>query len=138
MNIRKVEKNDLQLLANLLVESYEEGWSIQRALEYLEKFYDFEPDGCLLAEDGEKILGAVFAYSYYKKDIFIVFLQELFVAPNARHKGIAREIISKLRNSFEENPRIKVTPQVNAPNSVFNFYNSLGFDKEKIFSFYDE
>lgn len=137
MDIRKIEDSDLGPLVELYLKAYESDWSPQEALAYLTKFHRFEPSSCLLARTDDRLLGAVFAFSYTKLGRNILFLQEIFVDPDSRHKGAGRALISKLREALG-GPRVNVTPLVKADTNVLNFYNSLGFEQDEFVTFYDD
>lgn len=136
MNLQSIEEKDLHHLGELMAKAYDGEWTAAQAERYLAKFLQFEPESCKMAlgDDG-KAIGAIFAYSYYKKDQLILFIQELFVDPGTRKKGLGKQLVTALRDGFTENPRVKVTPLVNAPNSVLNFYNSLGFESDTTSAF---
>lgn len=140
MQVRRVKESDLARLAEIYVDAYREQHEddAEKAKGYLAKFFAFEPDRCYVAEEaGGELVGAVFAYSYTKLGRAVLFLQELFVAPDRRHKGYGRKLVSKLRDDFGK-ARVKVVPLVKADTGVLNFYNSLGFEKDQVFSFFDE
>jgi ribosomal protein S18 acetylase RimI-like enzyme len=138
-NIRKIEPNELDTLAALYVRAYGDGWTVPQAKRYLEKFYGFEPASCLAARDESgRIVGAVLAYSYYRKEQLVLFVQELFVDPDFRNRGYGRSLLSTLRGAFAVSPAVNITPIVNAPPGLLAFYNSLGFGREQAFTFYDE
>jgi ribosomal protein S18 acetylase RimI-like enzyme len=137
MEIRNIEESDLGPLVEIYLKAYESDWAPQEALAYLMKFFRFEPGSCLMAVDGNRVLGAVFSFSYTKLGKNILFLQEIFVDPDSRHQGAARALIGKLREALG-GPRVKVTPLVKADTNVLNFYNSLGFEQDEFVTFYDD
>jgi len=138
MEIRPLREEELPAIARVYLRAYPEPWSEEGAVAYLGKFRGFEPDSCLVGIDGGAIAGAVFAFSYQKQQNLVVYIQELFVDPDRQHRGVGKKLVSALRSSFTQNPRIKVKPMVKADTKVLNFYNSLGFDSEKLFTFFDE
>ena len=136
MEIQSIQEKDLHHLGELMASSYGDEWTPAQCERYLAKFFKFEPESCkMVVGDEGKAQGAIFAYSYYKKDQLILFIQELFVDQNTRNSGIGKKLVSSLRESFTENPRVKITPLVNAPTSVLNFYNSLGFESDTTSAF---
>lgn len=138
MEIKPLRKERLDAVTDVFMKAYD-GWKRDVARGYLERFHDIEPESCLVAvENDGKIVGAVLGYSYRRKDDYILFIQELFVDPDARHKGYGRALVEALRGSFVENPKVNVTPLVKADTTVLNFYNSLGFEADQMVSFYDE
>ena len=139
MEIRRMQPGDLEGAARLYLEAYRAKWTEAGARTYLERFYRFQPDSCLVAVEADaRIVGAVLAYSYEKETGPVLFIQELFVQPSLRKQGCGKKLVSALRDSFSEKMQVKITPLVKADTSVLNFYNSLGFEREKAFTFFDE
>ena len=138
MNIRTMQRADLDDATLAFIAAYGEGWTREQAKSYLTKFFGFEPESCLVAEDEQKqIVGAVLGYSYPRQSDLVLFVQELFVRPDGRSKGVGRELVTKLRAKFTH-PKINIKPLVKAPESVHSFYNHLGFERDQAFTFYDE
>ena len=137
MDIRNMQAADLDAVAGALVVAYGEGWTHAQAKSYLAKFFGFEPESCLVAIDGGAIAGAVLGYSYPREADLVLFVQELFVRPDARSKGIGRALVTQLRARFTQ-PKVNIKPLVKAPPNVHSFYNQLGFEREQAFTFYDE
>lgn len=139
MKVRKLEEMDLGPLAKLYVQAYQHHHAdetIETARPYLEKFYRFEPTSCFVVEEeGGRLAGAVLGYTYQKFGRPVLFLQELFVDPEARHKGYGRELVAALREAVGQHFSVKVVPLIKADTAVLNFYNSLGFEQEQVFSF---
>ena len=102
ITIRQCIETDLQPCGVLLQEiyaepPYEESWPESRAKAYLESFFRIDADGALVATDNEdKIVGAVFGFSYPWQVGSIFFIQELFVAGQYRGKGIARDLVKQV------------------------------------------
>lgn len=137
MAIRQITHHDLVKITNVFLEAYQ-GWTEDVARRYLMKFYNFEPESCLVAlDENDQPVGAILGYSYQREKSLVLFIQELFVAPGARNKGYAKALVTALRKSFAENPLVKVKPLVDAPTQVLNFYNSLGFEQEMSFTLQD-
>ena len=112
--------------------------NVEGARAYVEKFYRFEPESCHVAAQGDDVGGAILAYSYTREHGLVLFIQELFVSNAARKHGHGKALVKKLRDRFAK-ARVKITPLVKADTSVLNFYNSLGFEKDKAVSFsFDE
>ena len=130
-----MRKHHLGRVVEVFLKAYD-GWTADDAHEYLEKFQGFEPESCLVAVDGDSIVGAILGYSYRRRTDLILFIQELFVNPEYRHKGVGKQLVTSLRGSFVKNPKVNVTPLVKADNAVLNFYNSLGFESDQMTSFF--
>ncbi len=139
MRIRQLAESDLDAVAELYLKAYKADWSVVGARTYIEKFWRFEPESCLVTEESDKsVTGAVLGYSYTREFGLVLFIQELFVDPQYRKDGYGKFLISRLRDSFSEKARVKITPLVKADTSVLNFYNSLGFESDTTVSFFDD
>ena len=137
MEIKPLRKENLEAVVAVFMRAYQ-GWTAEEARKYLEKFHGFEPESCLCAIENGKVCGAVLGYSYPRQQEVVLFIQELFVEPSGRQKGVGRRLVEALRNSFLHNPRVTVTPLVKAEANVLSFYNSLGFEHESMVTFYDD
>lgn len=137
MDVRKLEPADIQQVVDVFIEAYDREWTTEQARPYLEKFYGFEPESCLVGVYQGELVGAVLGYSYPRKDEVVLFVQELFVHPKHRHHGVGRKLVEALRARFD-NPQVNIKPLVKAREGVLAFYNSLGFDQDQAFTFYDE
>lgn len=137
MQIRRMLGGDLPQVAKLYLKAYRADWAEAGAQKYIGKFYHFDPESCFVAERDGAIVGVLLAYSYERESGLVIFIQELFVDPDARHQGIGKKLISWLRESFTLAAKVKVTPLVKADNTVLNFYNSLGFEQDRAVSFMD-
>jgi len=141
MDIRKMKDSDLDKVADLYLAAYEADWNRGGARAYIEKFFRFEPDRCLvmLAPD-ERLAGAIIGYSFERETGVVLFIQELMVHPEFRNRGLGKTLVAKLRESLSKTPsHVDIKPLVKADTTVLNFYNSLGFDRDKAVSFsFDE
>jgi GNAT superfamily N-acetyltransferase len=69
----------------------------------------------------------------------VLFIQELFVEPRFQKHGYGKRLVSHLRERAHAPSRVSIVPLVKADTSVLNFYNSLGFERDKAISFsFDE
>ncbi len=131
---------DVEAVARLYLEAYGVDWSLDGAKKYIDKFYRFEPTACFVAVDDAVLRGAILGFSFEREIGLVLFIQELCVQPSARNRGIGKQLVTTLRESFLKSPsRVSVKPLVKADTHVFNFYNSLGFERGKAVSFsFDE
>jgi predicted N-acetyltransferase YhbS len=136
MEIRAMQEGDLGTVAQLYLDAYGAKWTTAGASAYLGKFFRFDPAACLVASLDGRVAGAVIAYAYEREFGTVLYIQELMVHPEHQHKGIGKALVQKLRESLSKSPsRVKITPLVKADTTVLNFYNSLGFDKDRVVSF---
>lgn len=136
MDIRSMKDGDLDSVAELYLAAYHANWSVPGARAYIEKFYRFEPESSLVAVEDGRIGGAILAYTFEREFGVVLYIQELMVHPDFQSRGIGKTLIGKIREGLSKMPRrVKVTPLVKADTTVLNFYNSLGFEKDKVVSF---
>jgi ribosomal protein S18 acetylase RimI-like enzyme len=134
MDIRPMRTEDLDSTALLYLKAYRAKWNVEGARQYLRRFFDFEPASSLIALEGGRIVGAILGYSFEKESGPILYIQELFVDPESRNKGLGKSLVARLREGLT--PRsVEIKPLVKADTSVLNFYNSLGFEKDRAVSF---
>ena len=127
---------DLDAVTRLYLAAYRSDWSFEGARRYLEKFFRFEPESCFVAVESEgTISAAIFAYSYEKDTGHVLFIQELFVDPRHRNSGYGKKLVARVRESLKGPSRVSIKPLVKADTSVLNFYNSLGFERDKAVNF---
>jgi len=131
-----MQDSDAQAVAELYLAAYHAQWNVEGARVYIEKFFRFEPSSCLVAVEEGRVGGAILAYSFERETGLILYIQELIVHPDFQGRGVGKLLVKRLRESLEKSPRrVKVTPLVKADTTVLNFYNSLGFDRDKVVSF---
>ncbi len=133
--------DDIGGLTSLYLAAYGVEWSEEGAARYLARFFRFEPESCLVAVEGGGVLaGAILGYTFEKETGVTLYIQELFVRPDARHKSYGKQLVSRLRESLTKKASsVKIKPLIKADIGVLNFYNSLGFEKGKSVSFsFDE
>ena len=132
-----MKDGDAAAVARLYLDAYGVDWSVEGARSYVEKFYRFEPASCLVVtEDDGRVTGAILAYSFEKESGLVLYIQELCVHPEFRSKGYGKSLVTRLRESLSRRPSyVKVKPLVKADTGVLNFYNSLGFEKDKVVTF---
>lgn len=131
-----MQAGDVEAVAQLYLAAYHASWSLEGARAYIEKFYRFDPASCLVCSVDGRVAGAIVAYAYEREFGVVLYIQELMVHPDFQSRGIGKQLVKKLRESLSKSPsRVKVTPLVKADTTVLNFYNSLGFDRDKVVSF---
>ncbi len=131
-----MQDGDVAGVAELYLAAYHAKWSLDGARAYIEKFYRFEPASCLVAVEDGRLGGGILAYSFERETGHVLYIQELMVHPEQQGRGIGKQLMARLREAHSERgPKVKITPLVKADTTVLNFYNSLGFEKDKVVSF---
>lgn len=114
MGLRGVEQKDF-MQWNTLWKSYQEFYQVSLKEELsvitFERLIDNkEPMGCFVFEDDEKIIGFVhFIFhrsTWSERDS--CYLQDLFVSPNCRSKGIGKQLIEAVYAEAENKECAKV------------------------------
>ncbi len=137
MEVRRMQDDDLARVAELYLAAYDAKWTVDGARAYVDKFFRFEPERALvIIESDGRLSGAVLGYSFERETGIVLFIQELMVHPEYRNKGYGKALVQKLRDSLVKSAkRVNVKPLVKADTTVLNFYNSLGFERDKAVSF---
>lgn len=134
--IRPVLAQDLEILAELYVKTYEhfdvgERWEKPAALELLKYWLDRQPDLAFLAETDGAISGAFFAAVKPWWDGAHLVDGELFVDPNLQKRGVGTQLSIKMFEEAIEKHGAHVWDTYTFRNSVhpLSWYKSLGFDE---------
>ncbi len=105
MEIRVVDRNDIDELAKVMGQAYSEepwneAWEQGKAVRRVESILcGFEALGLAAVENGEIIGGLLgFVDPYADYDMF--FVSEIFVAPQWKRKGIGRQLINALEKQL--------------------------------------
>ncbi len=139
ITIRQCIETDLPSCGELLREiyaepPYEENWPEKCATAYLESFFRIEADGAFVATGIEdKIICAVFGFSYPWHVGSIFFSQELFVAGQHRGKTIASDLVRQVVE--EKGGDSNVALIVREGTVAARFYEKLGFSKYTLLNF---
>lgn len=138
--IRPIAQEDLEDCARLFREvfaepPYRESWSAAQALDYLERFWRFDPEHCLLALDGEEVAGAMFGYCYPWRNRVNYYIQELFVRADRRRSGRGRGLIRHLLDSLG-GTRASISLIANRTTPAARFYEALGLRQHQRYKFY--
>jgi aminoglycoside 6'-N-acetyltransferase I len=110
-------------------EPWNDKWTVEKALEKLQCFYDSPKfHGFYLTQNGQ-VVGACFGNiePYFEGDYF--YLKEMFIAPLDQRKGFGNMLITDLKKfltSIDINTIILFTSDKGAP---FDFYIKNKFEK---------
>lgn len=127
--IRRCSKKDLRKALELFRKTTAEppdgsNWTEREASRFLGRFYKIDSGGCYVALTGNKIIGGLFGCRYYWKDIPTYQLEEIFVSPEFRRKGVGRALFKSVVRSFKR--KTIVWLYANKKNLSVKFYKSLG------------
>lgn len=130
VTFRDFEEDDLYQVVRLandaLDESYNGGLFLQLA--------DLYPDGFIVAEEDEEIVGFVLGVveRAYEARILV-----LAVAREHRGRGIGSELVQRFFERYQDRGVEQVNLEVRVSNEgAIRFYEDLGFDRKKVLSGY--
>ena len=97
MEIRKISKSDLEELAKLMVDVYNnppwnDKWTVETALESLTDISDFPKFFGNVIVDGDKIIGGIIGHirRYATESTF--YIDEFFISEEYRGTGLSKEL----------------------------------------------
>ncbi len=131
--IRKCSRKDLRKAVELFRRTTAEppggsNWTEHEASRFLGRFYKIDPGGCYVAVAGSRILGGLFGCRYYWKDIPAYQIEEIFVSPEFRRKGVGSALVKRVIGTFRRKTMMWLYAHKKNP-SVF-FYKSLGMEMQ--------
>lgn len=134
ITLRKIEERDISELTKLIYKLSEyEG--IAEYCDISEEAYRtmLFREKCLfslVAEEKEKIVGAATYYFYRISSLGgrrVLYLEDLFLLPTARNKGIGRKIMAELQQIAKEKQCLKIEWRCLKSNSpAIAFYDKIG------------
>jgi GNAT superfamily N-acetyltransferase len=136
MIIQSCKPKDIEACAKLLAvvyskAPYQEIWELKDAIAYLERFRKIDPEGCFIAKVNDDVIGAIFSFSYPWHGGKLVCIQELFVSPSQRRKGIARQLLSRLN----QGKKVSVWLVAHERSEASIFYQSMGLSQAGPYKF---
>jgi len=116
------------LIAAYNCEPWNNNWTETSAERYLNEFFDSNHFIGYVAVDGDRLVGAVFAHrrTWWTNDE--VYIDEIFIKPDAQGKGFGTELLSRIEDYSRSEKLGGVTLLTN------RFLPAAGFYKEKGYS----
>ena len=133
MNIRKIEKRDLNILAELFVsvfnsEPWNEGWTKEWAYERLSIIFKSHRFYGYVAEEEDTPVGAIFSRVGSYKGILELEIIENYVSSNAQRKGVGVALMSELKFQAKKEGIACFVLQTDKTTFAKNFYLKYGFE----------
>lgn len=110
---------------------YNENWNFKDALAYLCRLWQIERMGCFVAYGDTELEGAIFSFSYPWHAGKLVCIQELFISPSHRRKGIVRSLLHHLNGGKKAGAWLVAHEKSGAA----SFYRKMGFSTEGPYKF---
>ena len=138
--IRAVTSEDLISCARLFMKvfsewPYEESWDVDQAYDYLDRFWRFDPEHCLVALDKDEVIGAMFGYCYPWQNRINYYMQELFVEAGRRRSGHGRKLVRHLLDRLGDSDT-SMSLIANEATPAAAFYQELGLRQHRYYKFY--
>ncbi|MBI2028283.1 MAG: GNAT family N-acetyltransferase [Candidatus Levybacteria bacterium] len=138
VNLRQATKKDLRILSEIYTIAYNsidigERWTSKSAYELIEFLYNDQPDLFFVADEEDKVVGAIVATVRPWWDGNHLIEGEIFVHPKHQKKGIGVKLIEKLFTTAKE--KYSVVSWDTYTHKVYKnplaWYKSLGFEEIK-------
>ena len=138
MKIRPVEERDLESLAEIFMESFNnanvgENWNKKSALRFIEYWMRIQPDMFFLAEEANALIGGIVTNVKPWWVGNVILDTELIVKPSYQKKGIGKELCKKLLKEGIEKHNIQGVYIVTfaEKDSLINWYSKLGLKQDE-------
>lgn len=132
MNIRKMERSDIEACAEILCSVYNNElwqcrWSKETAVEYLTDFCSMAKFVGYVIDNGQGVIGGIFAHEKVWWNNSEVFVEEMFIKPEFQRNGYGSLLLKQIEEYVREKGLAGITLSTNkyAPAPVF--YRKNGF-----------
>lgn len=133
LNIRVLKDDDIDDCAKLLIETYNPSpwnnhWTDESAHKYLFEFISIDKFIGFVVEEGDEIVGAMFAHrkTWWTNDE--IYIDELFVHPLHQHQGFGRILMNQAEELSKELGLGGVTLLTHNEMPAKLFYEKLGYN----------
>jgi len=143
MQIRKATTSDLDQLSNLFDQFrifYQKPADKQAALAFLKERLENNESEIFVAQDGNLLCGFTQLYPLFSSTRMkrLWLLNDLYVAPPYRGKGISKQLIEAAKNLCRQSNACAVMLETAKSNLIGNnLYPAMGFELNTEFNFYE-
>lgn len=132
MNIRKMESRDIVSCAEILCSVYNNElwqciWTKQTAAEYLTYFFEMKKFVGYVLEEGNEIMGGIFAHEKEWWNNSEIFVEEMFIKPEQQRKGYGSMLIGQIEKYVTEKGLAGITLSTSKYAPAPAFYRKNGF-----------
>lgn len=132
MVIRKMNQSDIISCAYIMCNVYNNElwqchWSKEKALEYLEDFYNMDKFVGYVLDNGNEIIGGIFAHEKVWWNNNEVFVEEMFIKPEMQRKGYGTLLLKQIEKYINEKGLAGITLSTNKYALAPTFYRKNGF-----------
>lgn len=132
ITVRKIKESDIALLADFMRQLNEyEGLGDKCIISeeaYREMIFEEKCLFGLIAEIDGKAVGAALYYFYRISSLAgkkVLYLEELFVSPEERKKGVGRSVFDEIKKAAKEEKALRIEWKCLADNPSLAFYDKI-------------
>ena len=132
MKCRKINQADIEAGADILCSVYNNEvwqcrWSKEAAMEYLTDFFNMKKFVGYVIDDGNEIIGGIFAHEKVWWNNSEVFVEEMFIKPEFQKKGYGSLLLIEVEKYITEKGLAGITLSTNKYAPAPHFYSKNGF-----------
>jgi aminoglycoside 6'-N-acetyltransferase I len=138
--IRPFTKNDIDKCAGLYTQAYNRppwnyNFSYEKAVKYLTEYTERSRFIGFVLCEGDTIAGALLGHSktWWTNDL--IYIDELFVAPESRGNGYGKKLLEHTEDYAREQGYEVITLMTNKYMPAFKFYNHVDYIQAEHFVF---
>jgi len=140
MSVRPISPSDLPACTHVFMAAYNGmpwnyQWSEPDALQYLTEYTESRHFIGFVVLDGDRVAGAMFARYRTWWNNKQIYVDELFISPDAQGKGLGKQLISHAEAYCLDNNIEMITLMTNKFMPAMKFYENLDFIKVDQFAF---
>ncbi len=140
MTIRPFTKDDIEKCAGLYTQAYNRppwnyNFSLEKAGKYLTEYTERSRFVGFALCESDTIVGAMLGHSktWWTNDL--IYIDELFVAPESRGKGYGKKLLEHAEEYAREQGYEVITLMTNKYMPAFEFYNHIDYIQAEHFVF---
>ncbi|MCL1862259.1 MAG: GNAT family N-acetyltransferase [Defluviitaleaceae bacterium] len=138
--IKKFKPEDLKACCDLYIKTFNappwnDSWTQEAALRCLGDLTERKRFFGYTLWSGDKLVGAVFAYTktFYTGDE--VYVDELFISPDHQRKGYGTALMAEIEKYATENSITCITLLTAIHHPAYDFYKNHGYETSKSMAF---
>lgn len=130
--IQKMKRDDISVCADIMCSVYNNEmwqcrWTSKTATEYLADIFERKKFTGYTLEDGNEIIGGIFAYEKIWWNNSEIFVEEMFIKPERQRRGYGTMLIRQLEKHINERGFAGITLSTNKYAPAPYFYRKNGF-----------
>lgn len=134
--IREVQEEDLEKCAKAFSGAYSgepwnHKWDIDRAIQYLSEYYNSSKFiGYIVCDEYNQVLAGLFAHERTWFNSSEIYIDEVFVSPEAQGQGLATKLLNKVKEIVKTRRLLGISLMTHRGFPAEQVYKKHGFTKE--------